>query len=72
VRQQLECGMRLLARLSPAFENQTLKKFIDKFSERYEGQEVPLTLVLNPEMGLDYPAGDRSQLDRTPLVHDLL
>jgi len=43
-------------KLTP-FGNATLKEFVNKFYERYEDEEVPLVLALDPEAGIGYPSG---------------
>lgn len=42
-----------------------------KFSERYEGQRVRLSEVLDPEAGLGYGNANNEMLDITPFVDDM-
>ena len=49
-----------LMRLSPS-GNAILEEFANKFYERYEDEEVPLVLALDPEAGVGFPAGQASE-----------
>lgn len=56
-------------KLSPA-GNPTLEDFRNKFYEKYEDEEVPFVLALDPEVGVGYPAG-QSKNDISPLVEGI-
>jgi thiopeptide-type bacteriocin biosynthesis protein len=58
-----------LMKLSPA-GNPTLDDFRNKFYEKYEDEEVPFVLALDPEVGVGYPAG-QSKNDISPLVEGI-
>ena len=58
-----------LMKLSPA-GNPTLDEFRNKFYEKYEDEEVPFVLALDPEVGVGYPAG-QSKNDISPLVEGI-
>lgn len=68
---EFQKAVTLLAKLRKTGENETLKKFKESFSERYESQEIPLVEVLDAEMGIGYPVGENSQSDFTPLLQNL-
>ncbi|MEZ0609703.1 lantibiotic dehydratase [Fibrella sp. WM1] len=53
VREQLSQTLERLLRLSPA-EQTYLSTFRERFYERYEEQEVPLLLALDPDIGVGY------------------
>lgn len=55
-----------LMRLSPS-GNAILEEFANKFYERYEDEEVPLVLALDPEAGVGFPAG-QAKGDMSPLA----
>ncbi|GAB3336892.1 hypothetical protein GCM10027299_47360 [Larkinella ripae] len=50
--------------------NATLEKFKEAFRARYEEEEIPLVIALDPEMGLGYPA-DAAGADVSPLIDGL-
>lgn len=60
-----------LWKLSRSNNNPDLQKFIERFRERYEEQEVPLTLVLDTESGIGYTAYTGSLADHTPLIDNI-
>ena len=55
-----------LMKLTPS-ANATLEDFVNKFYERYEDEEVPFVLALDPELGIGYPAG-HAKGDVSPLA----
>lgn len=65
----LDC-MNLLKSLRSRPVQEDLKKFAEKFADRYENRRLPLLQVLDTETGIGYPAdGGR---DITPLVDGLM
>lgn len=44
----------ILDKLTCNIENQSLNRFKDEFYKRYENEEVPLTTVLDPDIGLGF------------------
>lgn len=50
--------------------NPKLDAFRNQFYEKYEEQEVPLVIALDPEMGLGYPVGQPGA-DLSPLLDNL-
>ena len=57
-----------LAKTSSRYSNPTLDRFKEEFSKRFESQEVFLNQVLDPDLGIGYPAFDHSQGDVSPLI----
>lgn len=55
-----------LLKLSPA-GNPMLDEFRNRFYEKYEDEEVPFVLALDPEVGIGYPGG-QAKNDISPLV----
>ncbi|MBD2699535.1 lantibiotic dehydratase [Spirosoma sp. BT702] len=55
-----------LLKLTPT-GHETLDTFRDKFFEKYEEEEVPLMIALDPEIGVGYPAGGQKS-DASPLL----
>ncbi|EDM38454.1 Lantibiotic dehydratase-like protein [Pedobacter sp. BAL39] len=47
-----------LSRISPTAVNEDMATFIREFKRRYDGLEVPLLTVLDPEFGIGYAAMD--------------
>lgn len=58
--------INFLQKIDLGFKDSNLQKFKDSFSERYQEQEVPLSLALDVENGVGYL--DKSQGDFTPLL----
>jgi thiopeptide-type bacteriocin biosynthesis protein len=59
-----------LLKLVPQGEG-TLGDFKNKFFQKYEDEEVPLVVALDPELGIGFPAGGE-KADLSPLVEGLL
>lgn len=55
-----------LLKLTPG-GNSTLDQFCQQFTEKYEEEEVPFVIALDPELGLGYPAG-QNKTDVSPLI----
>ncbi|MGG8497556.1 lantibiotic dehydratase family protein [Tenacibaculum sp. TC6] len=69
----IEEGLRVINSISLQknhSQNTDLNKFKEAFYERYETQEVPLSLVLDKELGLGYPVNTGTG-DVNPLIDDL-
>lgn len=67
---QLPSCIDYLNKIPSLTENQTLKSFIIEFQKRFESQEVPLMMVLDPELGIGY--GDVAGVDADrDLAHEL-
>jgi hypothetical protein len=68
--EQLQDCLVILNKISASNKNPNLEEFKKAFLERYEYQDMPLSLVLDEEIGLGYPirqAGD----DFNPLIDNL-
>ncbi|MBL4668497.1 MAG: lantibiotic dehydratase family protein [Flavobacteriales bacterium] len=69
----IEEGFRIINNISSlkgSTQNTDLNNFKKAFYERYETQEVPLSLVLDKELGLGYPENTGTG-DVNPLIDDL-
>lgn len=53
----------------PQKENHDLENFKKNFTERWENQSIPLTLALDPMVGVRY--GDSMQISEMPLIESL-
>lgn len=63
-------GVELLHSLTPA-QQDAFKQFKDDFRERYESQEVPLSLVLDEEVGIGFERKDSASAMPEPLIENL-
>lgn len=48
-----------------------LTRFMNAFSERYEGQEIPLAFALDTELGIGYPIERQNKGDMNPIIADI-
>ncbi|RCR65544.1 lantibiotic dehydratase [Larkinella punicea] len=55
-----------LLKLTPTSEG-ALDDFRNRFTEKYEDEEIPLVVALDPEIGVGFPA-DQESFDDSPLV----
>ncbi|MDW3191843.1 MAG: lantibiotic dehydratase [Cytophagales bacterium] len=62
IQQHLRAGIACMMRMHSTKENQDIKRFVERFQERYEGQLIPLSEVLDPETGIGYPEHHSSDL----------
>ncbi len=67
---EIKSAAAFLNRITPAMTNPVLDNFKKAFLNRYEEREVPLMEVLDPEMGIGYPAGITSGDDHLPLLNN--
>lgn len=72
VPEELLKTVSFLARISMPYRNATLGAFAEAFYKRFEEREVPLTLALDGELGIGYPAGSGSSGDVSPLIDGLM
>lgn len=63
-------GMHVLNLLSPENLNNNLQKFTEKFQERYEEKEMPLSKVLDLDIGIGY-LQNQDNSDSNPLIDEL-
>lgn len=64
--------IQFLGKISAHRENPNLSKFKQAFSARYEEAEIPLTQVMDNELGLGYSESLSGGNDISPLVDDLV
>lgn len=67
---EIQVVMDFLNKITPVRNNEMLKNFQQRFSERYEDREVPLLEVLDPDLGIGYSDSYESN-NISPLVDDL-
>jgi lantibiotic biosynthesis protein len=65
---EIQKATTMLHRVSPPAENETLKKFRQEFSKRYENSEIPLLEALDPDCGIGYPALAHASEDNAVLL----
>ncbi len=63
--------LSLFNKISPASQNTHLQKFATAFYNRYETREVPLTTVLDTEIGVGYLQSQKAS-DSTPFLEGLV
>lgn len=51
---QLKQGLEFLCRIIPVYQNGHLERFKQRFSARYQDQEIPLIEALDPDIGIGY------------------
>jgi len=67
---QLEEVVHLFATHSPKKEDEKLAAFVERYLLRYESEELPLSLVLDTESGIPYPADALNGKDG-PMLKDI-
>ncbi|WP_299188201.1 lantibiotic dehydratase family protein [uncultured Aquimarina sp.] len=67
---QIKRAMVILNKMSLPAQNSTLQQFKDAFKKRYETREIPLSTVLDTEIGIGYRQ-DTQAVDSTPFLNDL-
>ncbi len=65
-------AVAVLNKLTTRIKNPRLESFKQAFSNRYEEEEVPLSLVLDVESGIGYNQSYTGSYDVCPLVDDLI
>lgn len=70
VYEELQSLISFLLKINSNEKNATLNSFQREFYDRYEEQEVPLALVLDPELGIGYPVS-HGIADISPLIEQL-
>jgi thiopeptide-type bacteriocin biosynthesis protein len=61
-------GVELLHRIGSGHEDKSLLRFVERFSERFEGRSVPLLEALDPDLGVGFDEDDSAP---APLLADL-
>lgn len=72
VAQRLTEQLESLLKLRRKFENANLSSFQKAFSERYEEQEVPLSIALDSEGGIGYGKLQKGRGANLPLVDNVI
>lgn len=72
VAKEIAKAIEWLALMKGTVPNAHLTKFKEVFIEKYGQQSIPLTQVLDNEMGIGYPVKSLDESDHTPLVQGLL
>lgn len=68
---ELSAQIAQLWKLAATNKNGDLQNFCQAFQQRYEEQEVPLSIALDTEAGIGYGSHTNSNTDHTPLVDDI-
>lgn len=68
---ELSAQIGQLWKLAPINKNADLQSFCQAFQQRYEEQEVPLSIALDTEAGIGYGSHSNGNTDHTPLVDDI-
>lgn len=68
--EELQSVISYFCKTSPAGGNSSLSNFQRAFYERYEDQEIPLSIALDSDLGIGYPAGN-GFADISPILHKL-
>lgn len=68
---ELAAQMGQLWKLAATNTNPDLQRFCQAFRQRYEEQEVPLSMALDTEAGIGYGLHNSGNTDHTPLVDDI-
>lgn len=61
-----------LWKLTKQPQHADVQNFITAFRQRYEEQEIPLTIALDAEAGIGYGDHSGSHTDHTPLIEDII
>jgi lantibiotic biosynthesis protein len=61
--------LQLFTKMYSHTQNNNLINFINRFTERYDAQEIPLLQVLDAESGIGYIQGQHKSI--TPLIDDI-
>lgn len=69
--EKLKKGLSILNRISLPPKNTLFTNFLEAFSERYGGREVPLANALDIEIGIGYKQ-DLDAGENNPLINDLI
>jgi lantibiotic biosynthesis protein len=68
---QLKLVICFLMRFNRPDKSQHLQSFKEEFYKRYEFAEIPLLEVLDPDIGIGYPAYNKIDTDVGPLLIDM-
>lgn len=65
-------GLYVLSHLTSVNENSHISSFKEAFYKRYENQEVPLVVALDPQVGVGFGNWQELRGDVNPLIDDLV
>lgn len=68
----IEAGISILAALNANKKNASLNDFIQKFTDKYQDEEVKLLDVLDPVHGIGYPPSENFSFSTPNIVKDIL
>lgn len=64
-------GIYILNYLTPSKKNDHLRIFKEVFFKRYDNQEIPLVMALDPQVGVGFGNWEEIYGDLNPLINDL-
>ncbi|NII84239.1 MULTISPECIES: lantibiotic dehydratase [unclassified Pedobacter] len=64
-------SIQFLSQVTPKHNNKDLQAFKNRFTDRYDEQEIPLLQALDPESGIGY-AANTNLAGEAPLVHRMV
>jgi hypothetical protein len=64
-------GLSVLSHLAKGNENSYITTFKESFFKRYENQEIPLVIALDPQVGVGFGNWQEMHGDVNPLINDL-
>lgn len=71
IREKVDKALVFLNKLNSVVDNDQINKFKDAFYDKYEDEEIPLSLALDVESGIGFPVDSQKSFDISPLVDDL-
>ncbi len=71
VAKDVQKGVAVLNKLTSRTKNQKLEQFKKAFYDRYEDEEIPLSIALDVETGIGYDQNHKGAFDVCPLIDDL-
>lgn len=60
-----------LAKIREAYVSRAMERFIKAFRTKYDGQEIPLLIALDPEVGIGYGSNVPGEAEYLPLVEGI-
>lgn len=71
IRNAILKGIEVLKKITPRGENKLLAEFKKDFYDRYEEQEIPLSVALDPQTGVRFGRWHETKGDINPLIDGL-
>ncbi|MBQ0734567.1 lantibiotic dehydratase family protein [Aquimarina celericrescens] len=71
ITKDIQMGLRALNKLSRPSKKHKLEQFKKAFYDRYEDEEIPLSIALDVEAGIGYDQNHKGSFDVCPLIDDL-